>query len=275
VSRGAAIIVVASLALAAPSSGGAEPAGTERVGVAGQASATDAVRWEHERVTARFAETPVADAVQAVAAATGGELRGTVLASRDVTIDLDAVPLDEALHRLIGAQNFTVRYGEGGRVKTIVLQGGESAPAPKTDASPAAGVVVDTTPAFPIVLARMFKRHRPLKLSDPLAERFGQEKATMPQLLEIATGDDDGVTRALASQVVLSALERESRYRRSFLRSLHDLDPDELSAIATGPSGERLEELLGFLAAHSREPTLQKKAGVVLEQLQGARNPES
>jgi hypothetical protein len=275
VSRGAAIIVVASLALAAPSSGGAEPAGTERVGVAGQASATDTVRWEHERVTARFAGTPVAEAVQAVAAATGGELRGTVLASRDVTIALDAVPLDEALHRLIGAQNFTVRYGDSGRVKTIVLQGGESAPPPTTDASPAAGVPVDTTPTFPIVLARMFKRHRPLKLSDPLAERFGQEKATMPQLLEIATGDDDGVTRALASQVVLSALERESRYRRSFLRSLHDLDPDELSAIATGPSGERLEELLGFLAAHSREPTLQKKAGVVLEQLQGARNPES
>ncbi len=40
--------------------------------------------------------------------------------------------------------------------------------------------------------------------------------------------------------------------------------------IATGPSGERLEELLQFLSAHSREPTLQRKAGIVLEQLQDA-----
>jgi hypothetical protein len=232
------------------------------------------VRWDHERVTARFAGMPVADAVRAVADATGGELRGTVLASHEVSVELDAVPLDEALHRLVGAQNFTVRYGEGGRVKTIVLQGGEGAPPPKSEAPPAAGVPVETKPTFPIVLSRMFKRHRPLKLSDPLAERFGQEKASMPQLLEMATGDDDGIMRALASQAVLSALEREARYRRSFLRSLHDLDPDELSAIATGPNGDRLEELLGYLAAHSREPTLQKKAGIVLEQLQEARNSE-
>ena len=238
-------------------------------------AAEPVVRWEHERVTVRFTATPVADAVQAVAAATGGELRGTVLASNEVTVDLDAVPLDEALHRLVGAQNFTVRYGEGGRVKTIVLAGGEGAPAAKTDASPAAGVPVDAKPTFPIVLSRMFKRHRPLKLSDQLAERFGEEKASMPQLLELATGDDDGVTRALASQTVLSALEREARYRRSFLRSLHDLDSEELAAIAGGPNGERLEELLGFLAAHSREPTLQKKAGIVLEQLQEAGAPES
>jgi hypothetical protein len=238
-------------------------------------AAEPAVRWEHERVTARFTATPVADAVQAVAAATGAELRGTVLASNEVTVDLDAVPLDEALHRLVGAQNFTVRYGEGGRVKTIALEGGEAVATQKTDASPAAGVPVDAKPTFPIVLSRMFKRHRPLKLSDQLAERFGEEKASMPQLLELATGDDDGVTRALASQTVLSALEREARYRRSFLRSLHDLDSEELAAIAGGPNGERLEELLGFLAAHSREPTLQKKAGIVLEQLQEAGAPDS
>jgi hypothetical protein len=257
--------VVAWLVLGAPSPFVSRPA----------LAAEPAVRWEHERVTARFTATPVADAVQAVAAATGGELRGTVLASNEVTIALDAVPLDEALHRLVGAQNFTVRYGEGGRVKTIVLQGGEGAPPPKSEAPPAAGVAVDAKPTFPIVLSRMFKRHRRLKLTDPLAERFGQEKASMPELLEMATGDDDGITRSLASQAVLSALEREGRYRRSFLRSLHDLDPEELSAIATGPNGDRLQELLEFLTAHSREPTLQKKAGVVLEQLQEARNPES
>jgi hypothetical protein len=117
----------------------------------------------------------------------------------------------------------------------------------------------------------MFNRHRPLTLSKPLADKFGEEKATMPRLLEIATGDDDGATRALATQVVLGALERQGRYRRSFLRSLHRLPPEEMTAIATGPSGERFEELLQHLAAHSREPTLQKKAGVILDQLRESR----
>ena len=232
-----------------------------------------AVRWEHERVTAHFAGTPLVDAVRDIATATGGELRGGVIDPRDITLELDAVTLEEALHRLLGAQSFTVRYGEDGHVKTIVLEGGPEMPAPPSEHPTAAGV--ETEPTFPIVLARMFLRHRPVALSPPLAERFGQEKATMPELLEIAMLDENGVMRALATQIVLSTLEREARYRRSFLRSLHDLDADELSTIANGPSGERLEELLNHLAAHSREPTLQKKAGVVLDQLKDAKDAES
>lgn len=229
------------------------------------------VRWANDRVTAHFAAVPLDDAIRALADATGSELHGGVAAPRDVTLELDAVPLEEALHRLLGPQNFTVRYGEGDRVKAIVLRGGPEAPAPPPVTPPAAGVQAPPKPTFPIVLARMFLRHRPIKLSEPLAERFGEDKATMPRLLEIATGDDDGIMRALASQAVLSALEREARYRRSFLRSLHDLAPDEMASIAQGPDGERLEELLGYLSAHSREPTLQKKAGIVLDQMHEAR----
>jgi hypothetical protein len=213
---------------------------------------------------------PVADAIQQIATATGGELRGGVRQPRVVTLELHAVPLEEALGRLLGQQNFTVRYGEGGRVKTIALEGGPEAPPKPKDTPTAAGEPTKEEPKFPIVLSRMFLRHRPIKLSEPLAERFGQEKASMPELLEIAMDDEDGISRSLASQAVLSALEKEGRYRRSFLRSLHQLDPEEMSGLATGPNGERLVQLLEFLSAHSREPTLQKKAGVVLEQMQDA-----
>jgi hypothetical protein len=230
------------------------------------------VRFEHDRVTARFDAMPVGDAIQALAAATGGEVHGGVVAQRDVTLELHEVTLEEALGRLLGQQSFTVRYGEGGRVKAIVLKGGPEAPPPPMVRSPAAGVpIVAEKPTFPIVLSRMFERHRPLELSKPLAEKLGEDKASMPRLLEIATGDDDGITRAQATQIVLSALEREGRYRRSLLRTLHRLPPEELAAITTGPSGERFQELLEFLASHSREPTLQKKAGVVLDQMRESR----
>jgi hypothetical protein len=225
------------------------------------------VRYEHERVTARFDATPVADAVRSLADAAGAEVQGTVAAPRDVTIALERVTLEEALGRLLGTQSFTVRYGEGERVKAIVLKGGAEVAPPPADTPAAAGVPVEVRPSFPVVLAGMFNRHRPLRLSEPLAEKVGEDKVTMPRLLELATAEDDGVTRAQATQVLLSALETEARYRRSFLRSLHRLPPDDLTAIVSGPSGQRFQELLDHLAAHSREPTLQKKAGVIADQL--------
>jgi hypothetical protein len=229
------------------------------------------VRWDGDRVSARFDAVPLGDALEALARATGAELRGAVATPHGVTLTLDAVPIEEALARLLAGQSYTVRYGEGGRVKAILLGGTvgvRTAPPPR---SPAAGVAsAPSGPVFPLVLGKMFDSHRPLDVPDALAARLGEKQLGMPRLLEIAVVDDDGVSRALASNVVLSALEHEARYRRSFLRTLHRLEPAELAAIADGPSGERFEELLEFLAAHSREPTLQKKAGVVLDQMRAA-----
>src|SRR5262249_50833917 len=134
----------------------------------------------------------------------------------------------------------------------------------------AAGVAppAPTGPAFPLTLSRAFTRHRPVPVPEPLAGAMGTDRATFPQLLEVAIVDEDGIRRALATQVVLSALEREGRLRRSFLRTLHDLDEASLQAIVQADSGPRFVALLQFLAAHSREAGLQKKATVVLDQLQ-------
>jgi hypothetical protein len=96
---------------------------------------------------------------------------------------------------------------------------------------------------------------------------MGAEQATFPELLEVATGDDDGVRRAQATQAVLSALEKESGIRRSFLRTLHRLDDASLAGIMSSASGPGFLQIVEYLAAHSREPGLQKKATVVLEQL--------
>ena len=73
---------------------------------------------------------------------------------------------------------------------------------------------------------------------------------------------------------MLSALEREGRYRRSFLRSLHQLAARRAERHRGRPERRALAELLEYLAAHSREPTLQKKAGVVFERLRGSAGGE-
>ena len=211
------------------------------------------VAYSDDRLTAHVDAVPVHQVLDAVATASGATIRGQPLDDRPVSADLDAVPIDDALHRLLGSQNFTLSFGSGGRLKTVVLLGGPEAPPPSDDRPTAAGVAPPppAPPAFPLALSRAFTRHRPVPVPEQLAETLGAD-------------------RAEATQVVLSALERESWLRRSFLRTLHDLDDASLQDIASGESGPRFIALLQFLAAHSREAGLQKKANVVLDQLQPA-----
>jgi hypothetical protein len=228
------------------------------------------VDYRDDRLSARVEEVPLRRVLDAIAVASGAEIRGQPINDQPVSTDLDAVPIDDALHRLLGSQNFTLSFGRHRQLKTVVLLGGPEAPAAPSDRPTAAGVAPPepAAPAFPLSLSRAFTRHRPVPVPEQLAEALGADRATFPQLLEMATVDDDGTHRSQATHVVLSALERESWLRRSFLRTLHDLDDASLQDIASGESGPRFIALLQFLAAHSREAGLQKKANVVLDQLQ-------
>ncbi len=228
------------------------------------------VEYRGDRLTAHLTEVPLHEVLAAIVRATGAEMQGNPLDDRAVSVDLDAVPLDDALHRLLGSQNFTLRYGRDGRPKALVLLGGPEAPPAPSARPTAAGVApaAPTAPAFPLTLSRALKRARPVPVPEPLAEAMGSDRATLPQLLEVATIDGDGTRRAQATQAVLSALERQSYLRRSFLRTLHDLDDVSLQAIVDGENGARFVDVIGFLAAHSRERALQKKASVILDQLQ-------
>src|SRR5262245_40265893 len=232
------------------------------------------VDYRDGRVTAHVVEAPVRDVLDAIREATGAEVRGQPVDQGAVSIELDNATLDDALHRLLGKQNFTLIYGRDGRPKTLVLLGGPEAAPPPSDRPPAAGVVVAPTgptgKAFPLTLSRALMRARPVPVPEPLQEMLGSDRATVPQLLDIATTDDDGLERAHATQAVLSAFERQSRLRRSFLRTLRDLDDASLQAIVEGETGARFVGVIEFLAAHSREKGLQKKATVILEQLQPA-----
>jgi hypothetical protein len=228
------------------------------------------VDYRDDRLSARVEEVPLRRVLDAIAVASGAEIRGQPINDQPVSTDLDAVPIDDALHRLLGSQNFTLSFGRHRQLKTVVLLGGPEAPAAPSDRPTAAGVAPPepAAPAFPLSLSRAFTRHRPVPVPEQLAEALGADRATFPQLLEMATVDEDGTRRSQATHVVLSALERESWLRRSFLRTLHDLDDASLQDIASGESGPRFIALLQFLAAHSREAGLQKKANVVLDQLQ-------
>lgn len=224
-----------------------------------------------DRVTGSLEAVPVEEALAELARVTGAAIRGAPSARREVTARFDDVPLALALPRIVGDQSFTLEYDRDGRPTAIVLRGsppavttpGAGEPSPSSAASPSG------PQPFPLVLGRSLRRHRPLVLPPGLVEAFGREHATFVEVLEAAALAADGLRRAEATQVVLSALERDHRLRRAFVRALYALDDRTLATLAGGETGVRFRELLGYLAAHSREPGLQKKATVWLEYLGG------
>jgi hypothetical protein len=120
------------------------------------------VEYRDDRLTAHIVEAPLHEVLAAIGKATGSEVRGQPLDDRPVSVALDAVPLDDALHRLLGSQNFTLSYARDGRPKTIVLLGGpEAAPVP-SERPTAAGVPVapagPTGPVFPLTLSHALMR---------------------------------------------------------------------------------------------------------------------
>src|SRR5262249_56455072 len=118
----------------------------------------------NDRLRGHVDAAPLRDVLDAVAAASGAEIRGQPLDNRPVSADLDAVPIDDALHRLLGSQNFTLSYGSGGRLKTVVLLGGPESTAPPSDRPTAAGAAppAPAAPGLPPSLSRAFPRHRPV-----------------------------------------------------------------------------------------------------------------
>src|SRR5690242_8271411 len=78
------------------------------------------VRYRAGRVTVHVHDTPLATVLDTIARDAGATVRGDV-PSRDVSADLDDVPLDDVLARLLGKDSFALRYGPDGGLRTIEL----------------------------------------------------------------------------------------------------------------------------------------------------------
>jgi len=78
------------------------------------------MEYRNGHLTVRVAKEPVAEVLTEVGRVTGAEVRGAPLDAREVTATFDAVPIDEALRRLLGEQAFSLTY-RGERLAVIDL----------------------------------------------------------------------------------------------------------------------------------------------------------
>src|SRR5437867_6017836 len=81
------------------------------------------VTYDADRVTVHAERVALADVVREIGRQSGAEILGHVRKPRDVSLDFERVPLVDALARLLKEQNFTLRYGPEGKLRTIDLLG--------------------------------------------------------------------------------------------------------------------------------------------------------
>ena len=220
------------------------------------------VRYRAGRVTVHVHDTPLATVLDTIARDAGATVRGDV-PSRDVSADLDDVPLDDVLARLLGKDSFALTYAPDGGLRTIeLLAVGKPAPAwppPGVDAS--AGVAPERQ-------AEVMGRR--VDVGARLATALGTRRPTAGELIHAALREKDDRARADAQRRVLAAFEADHELEDVFTRTLAAIDDHTLASIFRDWSGTRAREFVAALATRAHSPELRTKAGAVLQQLDSA-----
>src|SRR5207244_5752847 len=204
------------------------------------------VTYRSDQLSVRLEGVPLEEVLAELGRVSGAEIQGAPREPRDITAQFDDVPLPEALHRLLGDQNFMLRYGEGDRLRTIALFGGPQEPRDASSTSPAAGsagsrspAAGSTMPQSVAVAISALDRHPPVAVTGRLAEALGGNTATFRQLLNAAMQQQDAGVRTDALRASLQAFDAEPELRSSVLRALGGVDDAALGQLLRGVAGTR------------------------------------
>jgi hypothetical protein len=247
-------------------------------GLATESRSRPPIVYRSDRLSVQLEGVPLEEVLARIAEASGAEVRGAPRHSRDVTADFEDVPMPEALHRLLGDQNFMLRYAEGDRLRTIELFG-SAADAPQVTLSAASAPTRSPAAGSPLpqevaVAMAALARHPPVPVQGSLAAALGSDTATLPQLFEAATRQQDPAVRGEAFRASLNAFETEPDLRDKVLHALDGADETALSKALRGAAGLRAEELVNQLASDAQTPELRRKALSILNRLRATASAE-
>ena len=231
-----------------------------------------AIEYRDDRLTLHAHDTPVTAILDEVKRQSGAELRGQA-AVASVTIDLDAVPLREALERLLGPRSFTLTYGENGRLKAIELRGGPQA-------APVAGEERKGPPSAPgrkemwDGVVRVFNNRGHVTMAPRLAEMtapfMGVEKNGFVVLFRVAAGSQDQGMRRQAWRDGIRAVESDIDMRNALVAAVGMMDDAELTVFARALAAQTpdgAEDLAKLVLRNSSTPEIEARARGVLRQL--------
>ena len=223
------------------------------------------IRYENETLTVRLTNVPVAEVLDEVCRQTGAAVRGPRPAGA-VSATFEAVPLDEALQRLLGAQNFALIFADGGRLKAVRLLGvtEDPAAAPPAEAAPARSTPPEVASA---TVATLLARHAPVPVAGRLAPLLGSSSATFAQLVDLTLHQDDADVRAEALRTAVSAVETDPPLLAAVVDELDTVDDGALRALFGDVAGEHAEEIATLVLTQARANELRVKASSILQRL--------
>jgi hypothetical protein len=218
------------------------------------------IRYSNDALTVRLSGVSNSDVLEELARQSGAEIRGQVREPREVSAEFEAVPLAEALHRLLGDQNFALVYGNEGRLKSVRLLGG-----PQTAAAAPAAPPANQPPAQGMV--DMFAKHAPIAVAGHLSQVLGSHEASLLQLFDLSLHHVDPVVRAEAARLVIGTIDTDPSLRATVLAQLNAMDEAALGALLRNVAGDHAQEMATEIMTTARSGELRSKAAAVLQQL--------
>jgi hypothetical protein len=225
------------------------------------------IGYRDDKVSVEARDADLGEILHGIAKESGADLVGTPRAESRVTITLEQAPMAEALERLVGAQNFTLKYDEAGKLKTIELRGGqEAAQRPKPEEKPADE---NTTPAKWRAFYDAFfgTRPDPIPLSGALKDRIQKDEVGFDYLGNTAIADPDPKIRAAALKAALDALDRDPERKAAVLASLEAMTDAELAEFARKSAHYRAEDLVRNMMRETKDGEVRSRAREVLHEL--------
>jgi len=224
------------------------------------------VEYRDDRLTVRLEKVPLDDVLAELARVSGGQIRGDLREPREVSAEFKDVPLSDALHRLLGNQNFALVYGSAGDLRAVRLLGG---PLTQSAKGPTVAALVPTTtlPPSPGNLLALFARHAPVPVSGRLADAFGSNTATFEQLLNAALHNDDPAARAEGLRVFIGGVEGDAELKNAVMGSLGTMDDQALTAMVQSIAGDHASEFIAGVVTRTRDGSLRTRGSVILERL--------
>jgi len=241
---------------------------------------TCVVAYDAGRLTVHAERVPLADVVREIGRQSGAEIVGEVRKPRDVSRQFDRVPLVDALVRLLGEQNFTLRYGSEGKLRTISLLGEPLAAAAQTTPADA------STPDKP-ASARRHRHHHDVRSSretlpdgQVLVSVAGTDTGGATNLRDASHGSLEDPARlggpspegATMQDQWPAPDELDRKLRRRFLDLLAQMDEAALAAYFATPEGQQARTALEDFTANHPSGRSNQKADGILNRVPGGAN---
>ncbi len=225
------------------------------------------ITYQDGRVTADLKGAPLSAVLAELARAGHAELRGPADDPREITVELNDVPLQEALERLLGEHNFTLRYEEG-RLKTIEVKGTRQ----EIKKKPASGEFVNADhatdePAQWIAVYKVFDGRGRVPVKGRLAAVAGGDTMAWDMLVNTAIGHEDRRTRREAVRTGMQMLKESRDLRESVEEPFAAMSDADIAMLTRKRAAYRAEDLVKNIAHEAVDAQMRTRAMGVLNEL--------